>query len=96
MHTGIWLMRVICPTCKHLTIGFVGDNEDGSFYCQGRVLERGEPSICGESWEKLHHMPEGCVEQLARIDFRSSESPDTRLVGLTVQRSGNWPVSVVQ
>lgn len=96
MHTGIWLMRVVCPECKQPTVGFVGDNEDGSFYCQRVVIERGMPTVCGESWEKLHHMPEGCVEQFARIDFQPLGLQDERALQIVVQKTVGRVVSVLE
>ena len=69
MHTQISLYRIECPECGAQHVGFIGDNEDGSFYCDALVTaydRKGNPTTepCGESWEKIRHMPEKNIVRL--------------------------------
>ena len=64
MHSAVCLYRIRCPACGTEQVGFIGNNEDGSFYCNAPITvfdRQGVSSIaaCGESWEKIRHMPEG-------------------------------------
>lgn len=72
MHTEVSLYRIRCPECGAEHVGFIGDNEDGSFYCDAPVIaydRKGNDTIerCGETWEKIRHLPEDNILLLQTI-----------------------------
>lgn len=79
MHSKIYLYKVTCPDCGTIHHGFVGDNEDGSFYCDATIeTKRGKKITkekCGCSIEKMRHMPDGSYESIAVIKIKDSK-PD--------------------
>lgn len=73
MHSEIHFYKIICPECGAISYGFVGDNDDGSFYCDATIeMKRGKKvstEECGYYVEKIRHMPEGSYEMLAVIEI---------------------------
>lgn len=71
MHSEIYIYRVICPECGTVHFGFVGNNEDGSFYCDASVeIKKGykiKIERCGYSIEKIRHLPEKNYELIKVI-----------------------------
>lgn len=74
MHTKVWLYKIICPECGTVHYGFIGDNEDGSFYCDAIIeVKRGKKTrteVCGYSTEKIRHLPEENYEHIATIRIK--------------------------
>lgn len=77
MHNKIYMYEITCPECGSVHVGFIGDNEDGSFCCNSRVkVKKGNKEWteeCGCTIEKLHHIPEGSCKLIATIKIEDSK-----------------------
>lgn len=77
MHSKIYVYEVTCPECGTKSVGFFGNNEDGSFCCNAIIeVKRGQKErteTCGYTREKLHHMPEGSYKLIAAITLKDSK-----------------------
>jgi hypothetical protein len=83
MHNKIYFYRITCPECGTVHYGFIGDNEDGNFYCNAIIeVKRGKNTRtekCGYSIEKIGHLPEGSYENIATIKIKDSK-PDIEYI----------------
>lgn len=83
MHDHIYFYKVTCPECGTIHHGFVGDNEDGSFYCDAIIeIKKGKKTTteaCGYGVEKIGHLPEGSYENIAIIDIKDFK-PDIEYI----------------
>ena len=83
MHKKIYFYKITCPECGVVHHGFIGDNEDGSFYCDTTIeVKRGKKITkeeCGYSREKIRHMPEGSYENIAIIKIKDFK-PDIEYI----------------
>ncbi len=71
MHSKVYVYRVTCPECGSTNYGFIGDNEDGIFYCNATIeIKKGNKTkteICGYYIEKIHHLPDNSYERIKTI-----------------------------
>lgn len=71
MHNEVYIYRVTCPECGATRHGFIGDNEDGSFYCGATIeMKKGNKTWtdkCGCYFEKIRHLPDGSYEMIKTI-----------------------------
>lgn len=83
MHNKIYFYKITCPECGTVHHGFIGDNEDGSFYCNATIeVKRGKKTTkeeCGYSREKIRHMSEESYENIAIIKIKDSR-PDIEYI----------------
>ena len=77
MYNTIYLYKIICPECGAIHHGFIGDNEDGDFYCDTLIeVKKGKKmkiKECGYSIEKIRHLPEENCENIAIIKLKDSK-----------------------
>jgi hypothetical protein len=77
VHSKIYVYEITCPKCGTKSVGFFGNNEDGSFCCNSQIeVKMGQEErtdTCGYSREKLHHMPEGSCKRVATITLKDSK-----------------------
>lgn len=77
MHREVTLYKIMCPECGTAHYGFVGDNEDGNFYCNTKIeIKRGKKESieeCGYYSEKIRHLPEGNFEKIASVKIKESK-----------------------
>ncbi len=74
MHSRVYFYKVICPECGTVHYGFIGNNEDGSFYCDAIIeVKRGKNTRteeCGYGVEKIRHLRDGSYENIAIINIK--------------------------
>ena len=66
MNSKVYVYKVTCPDCGTIHYGFVGNDEDASFYCNETIeIKKGNKTTtekCGYYTEKMRHLPESsCV-----------------------------------